>query len=155
MRELNEQVEILAPHKNVWAVLADFGGVSVWAPYMSRSKLVGSQQSGIGTRRIMHHRWGFNFEEAVTAWDEGRGYSFDVYRAPYPMKDVHENWSTQHENGVSIVSTQVNYRMRLGGPGRLLDSCLVRFIVQREMRAGLNGLKKHVESQNGTSDNGK
>jgi len=146
MRVLTEQVKISAPHDSVWAALADFGGVSDWAPYMSRSRLVGSQQTGVGTRRIMHHAWGFNFEEAVTEWTDGQGYSFDVYRAPYPMKDVHENWSTKHVNGVSTVTTQVNYCMRLGLLGRLLDQGLVQFIVRREMRAGLHGLKQHVEN---------
>jgi carbon monoxide dehydrogenase subunit G len=41
MRVLTEQIEILAPHQMVWAALEDFGGVSDWAPYMNRSKLVG------------------------------------------------------------------------------------------------------------------
>ena len=63
MRVLKEHVDILAPHHIVWATLEDFGSVSDWAPYMSRSKLVGSLQTGVGTRRIMHHDWGFNFEE--------------------------------------------------------------------------------------------
>jgi hypothetical protein len=36
MRTLNERVEIKAPAKAVWEVLADFGGVADWAPYMRR-----------------------------------------------------------------------------------------------------------------------
>ena len=95
---------------------------------------------------------GFNFEEAVTDWTEGIGYSFDVYRAPYPMKEVHENWSLTHQAGLSIVSTRVNYRMHLGTAGNLLDRLLVQYIVRREMRAGLRGLKDYVEStKNGNS----
>jgi hypothetical protein len=147
MRALKEQVDILAPHHLVWATLEDFGGVSDWAPYMNRSKLVGSQQTGVGTRRIMHHDWGFNFEEMVTKWIDGEGYSFDVYRAPYPMKDVHENWSASHGNGMSTVITQVNYSMRLGFLGRFIDWLLVRFVVRREMRSGLRGLKQYVERE--------
>jgi len=125
MRVLSEQVEILAPHDVVWAVLEDFGGVSDWAPY----------------------NWGFNFEEMVTKWVDGEGYSFEVYRAPYPMKDVHETWSAHHDNGLSTVTTQVTYSMRLGVLGRLLDWVLVQFVVKREMRAGLRGLKQHVERE--------
>ena len=144
MRVLSEQIEILAPHHAVWAALEDFGGVSVWAPYMNRSKLVGSLRTGVGTRRIMHHDLGFNFEEMVT---DGEGYSFDVYRAPYPMKDVHETWSLKHDDGLSTVTTEVNYNMRMGVLGRMLDQILVQFIVLREMRSGLRGLKQHVERE--------
>lgn len=147
MRVLTEQIDILASHDSVWAVLEDFGGVSDWAPYMNRSKLVGSQQTGVGTRRIMHHDWGFNFEEAVTQWEHGRGYSFDVYRAPYPMKDVHEDWSANHDNGLSTVTTRVKYSMRLGMLGRLIDRILVQYVVRREMRSGLRGLKQYVERE--------
>jgi len=144
MRILNEQVSIPAAQSAVWAVLEDFGGVAKWAPNMRRSKLVGNQATGKGARRIMHHHLGFNFEEVITDWNPGSGYSFEVYRAPYPMKNVRENWCVTDRNGQSLVSTQVTYSMALGRVGRLLDSLLVRHIVQREMRNGLNGLKKHI-----------
>jgi hypothetical protein len=145
MRVLTEQVEINAPSDVVWETLADFGGVSDWAPYMKHSHLIGDIESGVGTRRGMRHAWGFRFEEAITEWNEGDGYSFDVFRAPYPMKDVHESWVTGRENGNATVTTEVNYGMKLGPVGAFLDWLLVRFIVKREMRVGLRGLKHHLE----------
>jgi hypothetical protein len=147
MRTLTEQVVILTPHQLVWSALEDFGGVADWAPYMRKSALVGAQQTGVGARRTMRHAWGFNFEEAVTEWTDGHGYSFDVHRAPYPMKNVHETWETGHDNGESTVTTQVNYDMKLGFLGRWLDWLLVRHVVRREMRAGLRGLKHYVENE--------
>jgi ligand-binding SRPBCC domain-containing protein len=147
MRVLEERVEIEAPAASVWQVLADFGGVADWAPYMRSSHLVGEQPSGVGTRRAMRHAWGFRFEEAVTQWHEGKGFSFDVLRAPFPMLNVKEAWVMARENGYTVVSTQVRYGMRLGLIGRALDGLLVCFLVRREMRAGLRGLKQHVESR--------
>jgi ligand-binding SRPBCC domain-containing protein len=145
MRELIERVRINAPHQAVWEVLADFADVAAWAPYMRESHLMGHQERGVGTRRAMRHAWGFRFEEAVTEWVDGDGYSFDVLRAPFPMTEVRESWVTSHENGQSIVTTRVTYEMRLGPLGSILDWMLVRFIVRREMRAGLRGLKEHIE----------
>ena len=145
MRTLIERVEIRAPKEAVWDALADFGGVADWAPYMKSSHLIGDLESGIGTRRGMRHTWGFQFEETVTSWDEGLDYSFDVFKAPYPMKNVRESWATGMDNGFPTVTTQVKYDMKLGPVGRLLDWMLVRFIVTREMRAGLRGLKQHLE----------
>jgi hypothetical protein len=145
MRELKEQIAIAVPHQTVWELLADFGGVCEWAPYMKTSHLIGDVQSGVGMRRGMRHAWGFRFEEAVTQWQDGKGFSFDVFRAPYPMKDVKESWSIDHHNGFSTVSTRVTYDMRLGPIGAAIDWLLVRFIVKREMRAGLRGLKQHSE----------
>ena len=37
--------------------------------------------------------------------------------------------------------------MRLGILGRWLDWLLVRFVVRREMRAGLRGLRQYVEHE--------
>jgi ligand-binding SRPBCC domain-containing protein len=145
MRVLEERVEIDAPLPAVWTVLADFGAVADWAPYMRASSLAGEVRSGVGMRRAMRHAWGFRFEEAVTQWHDGKGFSFDVVRAPYPMKDVKETWAVSSEDGRTVVATQVRYRMQLGLIGRVVDAMLVRLIVRREMRAGLRGLKEFAE----------
>lgn len=147
MRTLTEQVNINAPSHAVWIALADFGGVSNWAPYMKESHLIGKLESGVGTRRSMRHAWGFRFEELVTDWDDDRGFAFDVFKAPFPMNDVHETWVTGRDNGFATVVTQVNYGMKLGFVGAFIDWLLVRFVVRREMRAGLRGLKQYVERE--------
>ena len=145
MRKLSESVKIAAPSALVWEALSDFGDVAAWAPYMRISHLVGNQEKGVGTRRAMQHELGFRFEECVTEWQEGRGFSFDVLKAPWPMKDVKESWTSLGDNGFTTVNTQVIYGMRVSLLGRLLDWLLVRFIVRREMRSGLRGLKEYVE----------
>jgi ligand-binding SRPBCC domain-containing protein len=145
MRLLEERVEIEAPAELVWEVLADFGGVQNWAPYMRRSHLIGEQDTGIGMRRGMRHAWGFRFEEVVTQWHESKGFAFDVLKAPFPMRDVKEVWVLAPENGHTAVETQVRYGTHLGPLGALVDWLLVRFVVRREMRAGLGGLKEYTE----------
>jgi len=151
MRVLEEKVEIRAPSQAVWDVLADFGGVADWAPYMRTSHLIGEANTGVGACRGMRHAWGFRFEEQITEWNEGSGYSFEVFRAPYPMMEVRESWVAGHEDGMSTVSTRVTYSMHLGFVGRFIDWLLVRFIVRREMRAGLRGLKDYLECGGGRS----
>jgi len=152
MRLLEERVEIKAPAHLVWNVLADFGGVSDWAPYMRRSGLIGEQHSGVGMRRGMRHAWGFRFEEVVTQWHDGKGFAFDVLKAPFPMKDVKEVWVLAPENSHTAVETQVRYGTHLGLLGALADWLLVRFVVRREMRAGLRGLKEFTEQAANRND---
>ena len=147
MRLLEERVEIKAPVQRVWDVLADFGAVAEWAPYMRKSHLIGDQNSGIGMRRGMRHAWGFRFEEVVTQWHEGKGFAFDVLKAPFPMKDVKEVWVVGSEEGHTVVETQVRYGTHLWFLGSIVDWLLVRFVVRREMRAGLGGLKRYTEGE--------
>lgn len=145
MRRLEEHITIQASAENVWNVLRDFGGADSWAPYVRRSTLIGEGASGVGSRRALRHASGVRLEECVVAWSEGQGYSFDVVKAPYPMRDVREDWTVNSTNRDLTVTTTVKYGMRLGMVGRLLDRFLVRHLVRREMRAGLRGLKRYVE----------
>ena len=153
MRKLLESVEINAPGNLVWEALRDFGDVAAWAPYMRISHLVGKQESGPGTRRAMQHEFGFRFEEEVTAWLEGEGYDFDVFRAPWPLTGVKESWRMEATGpGTVRVTTRVEYETRLGLLGTLLDAALVSFVVRREMRSGVRGLKAYVERQDQGGD---
>jgi len=145
MRLINESVEIETTADLVWSVLDDFGDVAGWAPYMRHSELIGEQQTGVGTRRRLRHFWGFQLEEVVTEWTDRSGFKFNVNRAPWPMKDVKETWEIDHGNGRTTVATAVEYDMKLWMPGKWLDWILVRHIVRREMRTGLNGLKVYTE----------
>jgi ligand-binding SRPBCC domain-containing protein len=147
VRQIKEGIRIAVPRETVWAALADFGEVSVWAPYMRHSALLGEQKTGVGTRRRLQHAWGFRLEETVTGWIEGRGFSFDVNRAPWPMKDVHEAWVIEHDGHHTIIGTSVEYAMHLGWLGLVLDDWLVQYIVRREMRTGLRGLKDYLERE--------
>lgn len=146
MRKLQERIEIELEPEDVWDVLRDFVGVSKWAPSVRRSRSMGGPASGVGSCRIMRHVWGFALEETVLDWNEGRSYEFVVNRAPYPMRDVRETWLVEHSDHSSLVTTTVRYRMHLGFAGALADHLLVRWLVRREMREGLRGLKSYVES---------
>ena len=145
MRTLIQSVKINAPTEQVWLALKDFGDVAAWAPYMRISHIVGDQESGKGVRRAMQHELGFRFEEVVTEWREGEGYDFDVLKAPWPMQGVRESWQMETFDGGVTVTTRVEYGMKLGPLGSLADFLLVRFIVLREMRSGVRGLKEYVE----------
>ena len=86
-------------------------------------------------------------EEIVTEWSDGAGYSFKLVKAPFPMRDVHETWVLKPGDSHALLTITVSYDMRLGLLGALLDAVLVRFVVVREMRLGILGLKHHVEKK--------
>jgi hypothetical protein len=89
----------------------------------------------------MRHQWGFRLEEVVTAWDEGRGFTFLVKRAPFPLNFVLETWTVAESDGRARVETTVEYNTHIGIIGRLIDRVLVRHLIRREMRRGLAGLR--------------
>lgn len=147
MRSLTERVDIEAPEPAVWGVLNDFGGVDRWAPFLRSSSLVGELERGVGSYRVMRHFWGFRLEESVVEWKDHVGYTFEVLVVPYPIAGVRESWSLQVGNPHVTVTSTVNYGMRLGWLGAVLDWVFIRHLIRREMRAGLRGLRKYVESR--------
>ena len=145
MRLIKESVELNTSLQEVWSILENFGAVAQWVPSMKRSYLIGEQKTGVGTRRKLHHAWGFRMQETVTEWSTGHSFSFDVMQVPFPMKDVRETWVIEHENSQTTVATSVSYDMRFGVLGMVLDALVVQHIVRREMRTGLVGLKQYAE----------
>lgn len=151
MRRLEDRIDIDAPQAIVWGILADFSGVSTWAPYLRSSSPVGDVEAGVGAYRVLRHFWGFRLEESVVEWDEGSGYAFDVVMVPFPIKDVRETWEVVAEDGRVSVRTSVEYDTQLGPLGSALDFILVSHLVRREMREGLKGLRRHAETIVGRS----
>ena len=145
VRKLEEKTEIRTTTQVVWEAMADFGNASTWAPGMRKSSLKGDKKTGVGTHRIMRHSWGFRIEEIVTEWTTGTGYSFKLVKAPFPMCEVCETWVLRPAESGALLTIVVTYGMRLGLLGNLLDTVLVRFVVAREMRLSIRGLKRHLE----------
>jgi len=151
MRKLEEKAEIRTTTQAVWDTMADFGNAATWAPGMRKSSLKGDKKTGVGTHRIMRHAWGFRIEEIVTEWSTGAGYSFKLVKAPFPMCEVCETWVLRPADSGALLTIVVSYAMRLGLLGTLLDTVLVRFVVAREMRMSIRGLKRYLEEMSAGS----
>ena len=61
------------------------------------------------------------------------------------MREVRETWVLRYDDARTLITTTVSYGMRLGLLGVILDAVLVRFLVAREMRVSVCGLKNYVE----------
>jgi len=147
MRKLVDRIVIETPKQAVWDAMADFGSAAPWAPGMRESSLKGEQTSGVGTQRVLQHVWGFRIEEIVTEWVDGAGFSFKLVKAPYPLRDVSETWILRPDGNRALLTIIVSYSMHLGLIGAMLDTMFVKFLIAREIRSGILGLKRYVEQK--------
>jgi ligand-binding SRPBCC domain-containing protein len=147
MRKIVDRIVIETPKQVVWDAMADFGSAAPWAPGMRESSLKGEQKAGVGTQRVMRHVWGFRIEEIVTEWVDGAGFSFDLVKAPYPLRDVNETWVLRSDDEHTLLTITVTYDVHLGPVGDLLDTVFMRFLIAREIRQGILGLKRYVEEK--------
>lgn len=91
MAETRRSIEIPAPTEAVWAVLADFGSISAWAPNVDHSSLMSDQDAGVGAvRRIQAGR--VTVVERVVEWDDGTALGYRIEGLPPAIKKVTNTW---------------------------------------------------------------
>ena len=152
MTQVAAEVHIDAPKEKVWAVLADLGGIDKWNPGVARSHWTSEQKQGVGASRHcdLQNPSG-RLEERAIEWREGEGYTIDVYESSFPMKNTVE-FAIKPEGGGTRVYVTVNYRLKFGPVGALLDVLFVRRQIQKGFYNLLAGLKYFVETGDPVDD---
>ncbi len=147
MAQLTRRVRIDASAEKVWAVLADFGGVSKWAPTITESRSLTEANGGVGARRTCTHVKMGEIEEVIVEWEEGRRYSYDFYRGlPMPIKSLNNDWSVESDGDGAVVTLLMNFQTKFGPLGLLMESLVLRRMMEKETIVTLAGLKYHTET---------
>ena len=138
---MSEQIctrRIAADPDSVWTVLADFGGISAWAPNVDHSCLLTEQASGIGAvRRIQSGRT--TVLERVTHWEPGVSLAYSIEGLPPVVRAVSNRWSIAPDGAGSQVSLATLIEPGPRPPHKLITRVVARRLAQvsDEMLAGL------------------
>lgn len=137
-------IEIKAPIRDVWNVLADIGIIAQWHPGVIASKLT-SKTIGVGSSRHCDLK-GDNFlDEQVIVWQPEKHLGFRIYKSNLPMRaDIH--FHLRAVTGHTVVTVRPEYNLHYGLLGLLLDVLYFRQRYKAGMRALLTGLKRHLEA---------
>ena len=92
MPGLKREILIPSAARRVWEVLADFGGVSKWAPMIAESHMTEEGLARTDSRRLVTLAAGFVLDERVSEWDEGHGFTCEVCGGIWPIRSVKEQW---------------------------------------------------------------
>jgi hypothetical protein len=138
--------DIRATPDDVWALIADLGGLARWASGIDHSSIMSEHVTGIGTtRRIQAGRT--VLVEQVDAWEPGLGFGYSIEGLPPFVVSAHNTWmlrSAEAGASVTIITDVVTGRglrrvagriaaMRLGrATGAILASIGRHFDDQRE-----------------------
>lgn len=149
MAETTRALDLPVPPAVVWAVLADFGSISMWAPDVDHSSLMSHQGSGIGAvRRIQTGR--MTVVERVVQWDESVALGYRIEGLPPAIKSVTNTWHLEP----SAVGTQVSVTTAVNVGPRPPQQLVARGIAKRLAAVSdrmLAGLRDQVRAAEGTS----
>jgi len=145
MASITGEIQINAPKEKVWEVLADFGGVSKWAPSVTHSVSSTEANRGVGCERQCDIPGFGTLKERVTEWEEGQRISFSV-EGVGPMKSMLNEISVSPKGDRTLVTFTVDFRMKFGPVGAIMDRLVVRRQMRKLAELTLAGLKHHVET---------
>ncbi len=155
MTTFKNETHINATPAEVWAVLADFGGIHVFNPGVTESYSLTKKNSGVGAERQCNLGGPDTFiRERIVDWTEGKQFTLEIYEGKKtpPFKNAFTTFTVEPDNGGAKVTAELRYGMKGGPIGWLLDRAAVRRNLGPAMTSILAGLKRHVETGESVSD---
>ena len=146
MTVLENAIRIDTTPEKVWSVLTSLDALAKYDPGVSKVEIVSEAKVGPGAARRCDLAPGGWFKERVTDWRPSEALSFELFECSLPVRALRHSYTLVPDGGGTLVSQRMEYRLKFGPLGRLLDAMIVR----RQWQAGIHGffagLKRYVES---------
>ncbi|MCH7998933.1 MAG: SRPBCC family protein [Chloroflexi bacterium] len=145
MSKITKQITINAPAEKVWDIVADFGSISKWAPNVTNSYSTTEANGGVGAGRHCDVVGFGAIEEEIVEWKESRSLTYEVEDVG-PIKSLRNESSVRGDGDRTVVTFTLDYQMKFGPLGALLDKLVAGRQLGKAAALGLAGLKHHVET---------
>lgn len=143
---LRHQVRIEAPVQAVWKVVADLLAVQRYNPMVASVRYVSDRHEGVGATRHCELKPKGWVEERVWDWNPHQAIGLEVAASEWPL--VFMKWKTelQADGTGTLVRQEMNYRVKFGPIGVLLDEFIMRRTLDKSIREIFDNLKRYVEA---------
>jgi len=152
MTVLENSIRIDAPPEKVWSVLAALDALEKYDPGVSKSEVVSTSKEGPGAARRCDLRPGGWFKERVADWRPNEALSFELYECTLPVRRLRHSYTLVREGEGTIVRQRMEYELKFGLLGKLLDAVMVRRKWIAGIKGFLSGLKRHAETEQRSAD---
>ena len=147
MAHFSTQIRINATKGEVWAVLADFGGIYRWNPGVRHSFTTSESSHGLLATRHCELLNGDDYlDENILEWRDGESFKVNVYETNLPLYRNVVEFSIEADGSDTIVTVAPDYALKYGLLGRLMDRIAVGRKFKKGMSDLLAGLKHHIET---------
>ena len=146
MTVLENSIRIDAPPDKVWSVLASLDALHRYDPGITRAQIVSPEREGPGSARRCDLTPGGWYEERVAEWRPHEALSFELYQCTLPVRALTHSYTLVPDGSGNLVRQRMEYQLKFGPLGRLLDAALVRRKWAAGIRGFFQGLKRYVES---------
>ena len=149
MTVLQNSIHIDAPPDKVWAVLASLDSLQNYDPGVKSSEIISPASEGPGAARRCDLKPGGWFKERVAEWKPGEALAFELFECSLPVKNLRHSYTLQPEAGGTLVRQRMEYELKLGPLGKVMDALMVRRRWDAGIKGFFSGLKSYVERSSG------
>lgn len=148
MTTLHNEITINAPVERIWAALSNIEELEKFDPTVLKSTATTLAKSGIGAARKVNMRDGKNwFEEKCTAFKTNETLVYELTNCSFPVQGLKHSYRFENVGGGKVKVKQVmEYRMRFGVLGKIMDALMVRKQTSKGILAFMTGLKSFTEN---------
>lgn len=153
MITMSASVCIDAPAERVWELLARLEDIVLWSDSVLAAECPTGRARGVGAKRVCVFRGGVTLTEHWTAWDEGRGFSYEGSGLPM-VRTARNTWTVEAIGDMTLLRTHAEVILR----GSLLGWALQPLVQLQARRMGarsLGAFKHLVERQRPTAASGR
>jgi carbon monoxide dehydrogenase subunit G len=147
MTRFSNEIWIDAPRETVWAKIADLGAIQDYHPGVSSSFYTSEEREGLGASRHCDLLPFGEVEERIVEWRAGDSYTFEIYdgkKLP-PFANAVGRFGVLQDGDGTTVQFEIEYDLRFGLFGELLDRLMFRSRFRKVGPALLRGLKRNLE----------
>ena len=155
--KINVSRRVHADTQTVWRILADFGGMSKFNPFLSHSALLGEQSApktcGVGTHRQCDMKVAkLYLREKIVDWKEGASYTVHIYESMMPVNELFTTIGVVPDGaGRSEVHMRSEYVPKFGALGVIMDVLFLRMTMRFMFNRVLKGLERFAHRQENAS----
>ena len=148
MTRLINTIRVKATREALWGILANMEMLEQYDATVNSSKQVGDLKTGIGAKRRVTMKDGKNwFEEKVTVYEHGNALAYQLTDCSFPINGLKHTYSFEQNGEYTTVIQVMEYEVKFGMFGKLLDTLLVRKQTQSGVAKFMDGLKKKAEQK--------
>ena len=146
MATIKNEITINAPIEKIWSILTDMEALDQYDPTVKKSTLISTEKTGIGAKRKVNMLDGKNwFDEKVTVFIPNEALTIQLTDCSFPIKGLQHSYSFEKIGNQTKVKQVMNYTVKFGFLGKLLDSLVIRKQSDSGIKKFFEGLKSYAE----------
>jgi len=146
MGKLVNDITINAPIEKIWSILTDLELLDKTDPTVKKVTLISSTKTGLEAKRKVLMQDGKNwFDEKITVFKPNEELVYQLTDCSFPIKGLKHTYSFQKIGNQTKVQQEMEYTVKFGVLGILLDKMMIGKQFNSGINKFLNGLKTYAE----------